>query len=54
MVVTVQQTTNFFEQPDQMVIPHAMVVELQNEGIVTVDNLEEFDKDDLDQILLNF
>ena len=53
MVLTAAQTTAFFEDNDQMAIPNATVVELQNEGIQTVDDLEEFDKDQLDQIAQN-
>ena len=53
MVLTAAQTTQFFENALQMAIPHATVVELQNEGINTVDDLAEFDKDQLDQIAQN-
>ena len=53
MVLTAAQTTQFFENAHQMAIPHATVVELQNEGINTVDDLAEFDKDQLDQIAQN-
>ena len=53
MVLTAAQTTSFFEDANQMAIPHATVIELQNEGIVSVDDLDEFDKDDLEQITHN-
>ena len=53
MVLTAAQTTAFFEDADQMAIPHATAVELQNEGINTVNDLEKFDKDQLDQIAQN-
>lgn len=53
MVLTAAQTQSFFENANQMAIPHATVVELQNEGIDTVDDLSEFDKDQLDQIAQN-
>ena len=53
MVLTVAQTTSFFENADQMAIPHATVLELVNEGIDTVDGLEEFDNDTIDQIANN-
>ena len=41
MVLTAAQTTAFFEGADQMGIPHDTVVQLQTEGITTVDDLEE-------------
>ena len=53
MVLTVAHTTAFFEDTDQMAIPHATVLELRNEGINTLDDLEEFDKEQLDQIAQN-
>ena len=53
MVLTAAQTTQFFENPAQMAIPHDTVLELQNEGINDVDDLAEFDKDQLDQIAQN-
>lgn len=40
----------FFEEDAQMAIPNATRVKLQEEGIATVDDLEEFDKDTLAQI----
>jgi hypothetical protein len=53
MVLTVAQTTAFFENADQMAIPNATVMELVNEGINTVDDLAEFDKETIDQIAHN-
>ena len=47
------QTAAFFENADQMAIPQATVTELANEGITTVDDLAEFDKDTIDQIASN-
>jgi hypothetical protein len=43
----------FFEDAAQMAIPNATVVELVNEGIDTVDDLPEFDKDTIGQIAYN-
>ena len=45
MVLTANQMTTFFEHNDQMGIPHATVVQMAIEGIATVDDLGEFDKD---------
>ena len=53
MVLTAAQTTSFFENANQMAIPHATVMELRNEEINTMDDLEEFDKDQLDQVAQN-
>ena len=39
MVITAVQTMAFFENPDQMGIPHAMVVQLQVEGIAVIQDL---------------
>ena len=50
MVVTAAQTTAFFENPDQMGIPHAMVIQLQVEGITGIQDLADFDKDTLQQL----
>jgi hypothetical protein len=44
MVLTVAQTTVFFEAADQMSIPNATVMQLQNEGISSVNDLIDFDK----------
>jgi hypothetical protein len=53
MVLTVAQTTVFFEHNDQMGIPNATVLQLQLEGISTVDDLSDFDKDTLQQVADN-
>ena len=53
MVVTAAQTTAFFENPDQMGIPHAMVIQLQVEGITGIQDLADFDKDTLQQLADN-
>ena len=52
MVFTAAQTTAFFENADQMGIPHVTVVQLQQEGIATIDDLADFDKDSLQQLPL--
>jgi hypothetical protein len=43
MPLTAAQTTAFFEDAAQMGIPNATVVQLQVEGIVSVDDLAGFD-----------
>lgn len=53
MVLTAAQTTAFFENDDQMAIPHATVIQLRNEGISTVGDLIDFDKDTLQRIAEN-
>ena len=53
MVLTAAQTTVFFENADQMAIPNATVLQLVAEGINTVDDLSEFDKDTIQQIASN-
>ena len=50
MVLTVAQTTAFFESPDQMGIPHATMVQMQLEGIQSVADLADFEKDSLQQL----
>jgi hypothetical protein len=50
MPLTVAQTTAFFEDAAQMAIPNAMAVQLQEEGIDTVDSLTEFDADTIERI----
>ena len=47
MVLTNAQTTAFFEQQDQMGIPHQTVTQLVNEGISRVEDLKEFTNDDI-------
>jgi hypothetical protein len=49
MVLTNAQTAAFFENAQQMSIPHATVIQLQNEGIPNVYDLTDFDKDTLVQ-----
>jgi hypothetical protein len=53
MVLTGVQTTAFFENADQMVIPNVTVLQLVAEGIDQVDDLAEFDKDTIYQIASN-
>ena len=53
MVFTAAQTTAFFENANQMALPRATVVQLANDGIVTVEDLAEFDKSSLTQIADN-
>ena len=53
MVLTVAKTTAIFENADQMGIPHATVVQLGIEGIVTVGDLVDFNKDSLQQLADN-
>jgi hypothetical protein len=53
MPITAAQTTAFFENADQMAIPNATVLQLVAEGINTVDDLSEFDRDTINQIASN-
>jgi hypothetical protein len=53
MVLTAAQTTAFFESADQMSIPNATIIQMQNEGIETFDDLINFDKDTLQQVADN-
>ena len=53
MVFTTAQTVAFFENANQMAIPRATVLELANEGIVTVADLVDFDKESFKQIADN-
>ena len=53
MAITATQTTAFFENPDQMGIPHATVIQLQVEGITVIQDLADFDKDTLQQLADN-
>ena len=53
MVFTAAQRTAFFENNDQMGIPQATVVKLQEEGISRPDDLVDFDKDTIKQIADN-
>ena len=53
MVLTAAQITAFFQQPGQMAIPPATRTQLQEEGIDTVLDLADFDKDTLKQVADN-
>ena len=53
MPLTGAQTIAFFENAGQMGIPNATVVQLVQEGIDTVDDLADFDKDTIAQIAAN-
>ena len=53
MVLTAAQTTSFFENADQMGVQHAAVIQLALEGIQTVDDLADFDKEALQQLADN-
>ena len=53
MVLTTAQTTSFFENVDQMGVQHATVVQLALEGIQTVDDLADFDKEALQRLADN-
>ena len=53
MVFTAAQTTVFFESPDQMGIPHATMVQMQLEGIQSIADHADFEKDSLQQLADN-
>ena len=53
MVLTVAQITSFFQGAAQMAIPNATRTQLSVEGIKTVNDLLDFDKDSLDQVANN-
>ena len=53
MVLTAAQMTAFFEHADQMGIPHVTVVQLQAEGITSVSDLADFNKESLQQLADN-
>ena len=53
MVLTAAQTTAFFESPDQMGIPHATMVQMQQDGIQLVADLADFEKELLQQLADN-
>ena len=53
MVLTAVQTTAFFRDGDQMGIPQAMVAQLQIEGITTISDLADFEKETLQQMADN-
>ena len=50
MVLTNDQTTDFFQNFAQMGMPDKMIVQLGNEGIMTFDYLVDFDKDKIQQV----
>jgi citrate lyase alpha subunit len=53
MVLTAAQTTAFFENGDQMGITHATVVQLATDGIMSLIDLDEFDKESVQQLADN-
>ena len=53
MVYTAAQTTAFFESPDQMRIPHATMVQMQEERIQSIADLADFEMDPLQQLADN-
>ena len=53
MVLTANQIQAFFTEADQMGIPQPTVIQMQTEGITTVDDLKDFDKDSLHQMADN-
>ena len=53
MVITAAQTMAFFENPDQMGIPHATVAQLQVEGITVIQDFVDFHKDTLQELADN-
>ena len=53
MVLTAEQTTAFFESPDQVGIPHATIVQMQLEGIQSVADVADLEKDSLQQLADN-
>ena len=53
MVLTANQTTAFLEDADQMAIPNATRIQLQQEGIDTIEDFLDFEDDSLKQIAEN-
>jgi hypothetical protein len=53
MVFTAAQTASFFQEPTQMGIANATVIQLRVEGIDTVADLLDFDKETIVQIAAN-
>ena len=53
MVLTMAQTTTFFEHADQMGIPHTTVMQLCAKGIDAVADLADLNKDSLQQLADN-
>ena len=54
MVLSANATASFFEQDQQMGLPHDTVVRLQAEGIVSINDLAEFDSEAWKQVADNF
>ena len=53
MVLTANQTTTFLEDAGHMGIPHRTVVQMQQEGIITVDDIAEFEKETIETLSSN-
>ena len=53
MVLTAAQTTAFLENPDQLGIPHETMVQIQRQGIQTVADLADYEKQGLQQLARN-
>ena len=53
IVLIAAQTTAFFENATQMVIPHATVVRMEEEGIEQVEDLVEFTETQLEHLAEN-
>ena len=53
MVLTQLQTTAFFENPDQLGIPHETMVQIQRKGIQAVADLADFEMQELQQLADN-
>ena len=53
MVLSAVQTTMFFEDLAYMGIPHPTVIQLQQEGIIIVDDISDFDKTIIKQLAVN-
>ena len=51
MVLSMAQTTTFFEHTTQMGIPHTTMLQLESEGITLVSDLADFNKDSLQQLV---
>ena len=53
MPLTAAQSATFYEQDNQMGIQNDIVVQLQQEGITTVDDLSNLGKGTMEQIAAN-
>ena len=53
MVLTANQLIHFFEDEDQMGIPRPTRLQIREEGIRTVEDLEDFDDNFLKQLATN-